>query len=317
MAGLKLVFFGTPDFAVPTLAALLEAGHDIVAVYSQPPRPAGRGKALRKSPVHDFAEGHDLPVFTPKSLKKPDEIARLSALGADAGVVVAFGQILPKAVLDAPRLGCFNVHASLLPRWRGAAPIHRAVMAGDKETGITIMQMDEGLDTGPMLLDERLAISEEDTTLSLHDPLADMGARLMVQALDDVEHNRLQPRPQPTEGVTYAAKIDKAESRIDWSRDAHEIAAMVRGLYPFPGATTTMNGERLKILVARPVERTGDALAGEVLDGGMTIACGRGALEILRIQREGRAAMDIADFLRGHRLEQGQRLGHDKSGVQG
>lgn len=316
MTGLKLIFFGTPDFAVPTLAALLDAGHDVVAVFSQPPRPAGRGKAVRKSSVHVFAETHGLPVFTPKSLKKPDEIARFAAFDADAGIVVAFGQILPKAILDAPRLGCFNVHASLLPRWRGAAPIHRAVMAGDKETGITIMQMDEGLDTGPILLEARLPIGEEDTTLSLHDRLAKMGADLMVKALDGVVNKRLQPRPQPEDGVTYAARIDKAESRIDWRRDAHEIAAKIRGLYPFPGATTTMNGTRLKILVARPVAWTGDAVAGEVLDDKMTIACGRNALKILRLQREGRAAMDTEDFLRGYQLEKGQYLGTDDPGGQ-
>ncbi|GER01551.1 methionyl-tRNA formyltransferase [Iodidimonas gelatinilytica] len=314
MAGLKLAFLGTPDFAVPTLAALLEAGHDVRAVYSQPPRPAGRGHSLRKSPVHAYAEDAGLPVFTPKRLKKPAEIEQFRALDLDAAVVVAYGQILSKDILDAPRLGCFNVHASLLPRWRGAAPIHRAIMAGDTETGISIMQMDEGLDTGPVLLMKRTPINDDDTTLSLHDRLASMGGPMMVEVLEKVALGTINAAAQPETGISYAHKIDKAEAEIDWSQDAAILARKVRGLYPFPGAYTWIKGERVKLLAARLIpQEDPNAIPGTVLDDQLTIACGNNALRLEQIQRPGRAAMDRDTFLRGFPITAGQLLTPHKS----
>ena len=303
---LRLVFMGTPDFAVPTLQALIDAGHDLVAVYTQPPRPAGRGHKLQPSPVHKLAEAHGIPVLTPRSLRKEEAQTVFAAHLADAAVVVAYGLILPAAVLAAPRLGCFNLHASLLPRWRGAAPIQRAIMAGDAETGATVMQMDEGLDTGPMLLRETLPIGPETTAGSLHDALATRGAPLMLRALEELAAGRLIPRPQPEDGVTYAEKIDKAEARIDWSRPAAELDRQIRGLSPFPGAWFEHEGERVKVLLSALAD--GQGVPGTVLDGGLSIACGAGAVRLLRLQRAGKAALDAEVFQRGRPIPAGARL---------
>ena len=302
---MRLAFMGTPDFSVPTLARLVEQGHDIVAVYSQPPRPKGRGLETEPSPVAKFAQAHGLDVRTPQSLKSSEAQAEFASVALDAAIVVAYGLLLPKAILDAPRLGCFNLHASLLPRWRGAAPIHRAVMAGDEETGVMVMRMEEGLDTGPMLMAERVRIGRK-TTGELHDELAQLGADLMVRALSALGRGGIAEHAQASEGVTYAKKITKDESRIDWSKSAREIDCLVRGLSPSPGAWSETRGERLKILYAVPVE--GRGAPGEVIDGEPTIACGEGALKLLRLQRAGRAPMDAGEFLRGFPLQQGDRL---------
>jgi methionyl-tRNA formyltransferase len=290
---MKIVFMGTPDFAVPVLDALAEA-HEIVAVYTQPPRPAGRGKADRPSPVQARAEALGLPVRHPVSLRSESAAKDFAALQPDVAVVVAYGLILPQPVLDAPRLGCLNIHASLLPRWRGAAPIHRAIMAGDAETGVCIMQMEAGLDTGPVLLREATPIGAGETTADLHDRLAAMGARLIVEAVSRLPE--LRPEPQPTEGVTYAAKIDKAEARIDWTRPAGEVDRLIRGLSPFPGAWVDIKGERVKLLRSRVVD--GSGLPGQVL-GGFTVACGSGAVEITEAQREGKRPLPAAEVLKG------------------
>jgi methionyl-tRNA formyltransferase len=289
---MKVVFMGTPDFSVPVLEALHQR-HEIVAVYCQPPRPAGRGKADRPSPVQAKAEAFGLPVRHPVSLRNPEAVAEFAALGADVAVVVAYGLILPQAVLDAPRLGCLNIHASLLPRWRGAAPIHRAIMAGDRETGICIMQMEAGLDTGPVLLREAVEIGAEETTAELHDRLSALGARLIAEALDRLP---LPAVPQATDGVTYAAKIDKVEARVDWTRPAEEVDRLIRGLSPFPGAWVEVNGERVKLLRSRLAEGKGSP--GQVLQG-FTIACGEGAVEITEAQREGKRPMPASEVLRG------------------
>ena len=289
---MKIIFMGTPDFSVPVLQALHQA-HEIVAVYCQPPRPAGRGKADRPSPVQACAEALALPVRHPVSLRNDEAVAEFAALGADVAVVVAYGLILPQAVLDAPRLGCLNIHASLLPRWRGAAPIHRAIMAGDHQTGVCIMQMEAGLDTGPVLMREAVEIGAEETTADLHDRLSALGARLIVEALDRLP---LPAVPQPADGVTYAAKIDKAEARVDWTRPAVEVDRLIRGLSPFPGASVEINGERVKLLRARLAK--GQGAPGQVL-GGFTVACGAGAVEVLEAQREGKRPMAVSDILRG------------------
>ncbi len=300
---MRVIFMGTPEFSVPVLDAL-HAVHEVVCVYCQPPRPAGRGKQERPTPVHARALELGLPVRHPASLKGADEQAVFAALRADVAVVVAYGLILPQAVLDAPVLGCLNIHASLLPRWRGAAPIHRAIMAGDAETGVCIMQMEAGLDTGPVLLREATPIGPEDTTGTLHDRLSRLGARLIVQALAGLES--LQPEPQPAAGVTYAAKIDKAEARIDWTLPAETIARLIRGLSPFPGAWCDTPDGRLKLLNAVAV--AGDGAPGTVT-GGLTIACGTGAVRITRGQREGKRPMDADDLLRGLDWPPGTRLG--------
>ncbi|MHA3976379.1 methionyl-tRNA formyltransferase [Halovulum sp. GXIMD14794] len=300
---MRLVYMGTPDFAVPALEALHAAGHEIVCVYTQPPRPAGRGKKPRPSPVQARAEVLGLPVLHPASLKGPEEQAEFAALDADLAVVAAYGLILPQAILDAPKQGCLNIHASLLPRWRGAAPIHRAIIAGDAETGVCIMRMEAGLDTGPVLSRAATPIGPEETTGDLHDRLAQIGADLVTDTLARLP---LPEEPQPEDGVTYAAKIDKAEARVDWSKPADEIARQVRGLAPFPGAWTEADGERIKLLGARPVARSGTP--GTVLDG-FTVACGTGAVEITRAQRAGRAVQDADSFLRGMPLLQGTQLG--------
>jgi len=284
---------GTPEFSVPALDALA-AAHDVVTVYCQPPRPAGRGKKDRPSPVQARAEALGIPVRHPGSLKDPAEQAAFADLGADVAVVVAYGLILPQAILDAPKHGCLNIHASLLPRWRGAAPIHRAIMAGDIDTGISIMQMDAGLDTGPVLLTETTPIGPQETTADLHDRLAAMGVRLIMRALDEIA--TLKPVPQPQSGATYAAKIDKAEARVNWARPASEVGRLIRGLSPFPGAWVEIAGERIKLLRAR--ETDGQGRPGKVLSG-FTVACGDGAVEILEAQREGKRPMTTAELLRG------------------
>ncbi len=289
---MKIVFMGTPEFSVPVLDALHQQ-HEITAVYCQPPRPAGRGKADRPSPVQARARELGLPVRHPVSLRSAEAVADFAALGADVAVVVAYGLILPQAVLDAPRLGCLNIHASLLPRWRGAAPIHRAIMAGDRETGVCIMQMEAGLDTGPVFLREGLNIGPEETTADLHDRLSALGARLILEALERLP---LPAVPQPEEGVTYAAKIDKAEARVDFTRPAVEVDRLIRGLSPFPGAWVDVKGERVKLLRSRLAE--GHGAPGEVLHG-FTIACGDGAVEVLEAQREGKRPMPAAEIQRG------------------
>ena len=298
---------GSPEFSCAPLRALIAAGHEIAAVYCQPPRPAGRGKKPRATPVHALAEDLHLPVRHPETLRIAEAQAEFTAWAADIAVVVAYGLILPQAVLDAPRLGCVNIHASLLPRWRGAAPIHRAIVAGDDETGISIMQMEAGLDTGPVLLTRTLPIGAEDTTAALHDRLSQLGAEAIVAALADFDS--LSPVPQPQEGVTYAEKIDKAEAAIDWSNDAAEIDRQIRGLSPFPGAWTTHSGRRLKFLACRRAQARPDgAAAGSAIDG-LTIACGTGAIEITELQPEGKPRMASADFLRGTDLPAGTILG--------
>jgi len=303
---MKLLFMGTPEFAVPTLNALVEAGHDIVAVYSQPPRPAGRGKKDRKSPVHERAEALGLEVRTPLTLKTEEAAAEIEAFGADAAVVVAYGQILPQPILDAPEYGCVNVHASLLPRWRGAAPIHRAIMAGDDKTGVCIMQMEAGLDTGPVLARAECAVGPNDTTASLHDALAAMGADLINGVLASFEAGTAQAEAQPEAGVTYARKIDKAEARIDWSMPASVIDRQVRGLFPFPGAWFELDGERIKVL-AGAVEAA-SAEPGVTIDDALLIGCGEGAYRLKRIQRAGKGAVDAEAFLRGKSVSKGTKV---------
>lgn len=293
---MKLIFMGTPEFSVPILRALA-AHHDILCVYCQPPRPAGRGKKDRPSPVQAAAEALNLPVRHPTSLRDPQVQADFAALKADVAVVVAYGLILPQAVLDAPAQGCLNIHASLLPRWRGAAPIHRAILAGDTETGVCIMQMEAGLDTGPVLLREITPIGPEDTTADLHDRLSVMGAREVLTALDHLSD--LAPHPQSNDGITYAAKIDKAEARIDWTLPAAQVDRQIRGLSPFPGAWCDIAGERVKLLRSRIA--TGQGAPGQVL-GGLTIACGAGAVAVTLAQREGKRPMDAGEFLRGFAL---------------
>lgn len=294
---MRLIFMGTPDFSVPVLQALVDAGHDIAAVYCQPPRPAGRGKKDRPSPVQNLAESLGLPVRHPVSLKAPAEQDALSELNAEAAVVVAYGLILPPAILNAPVKGCLNIHASLLPRWRGAAPIHRAIMAGDRETGICIMQMDEGLDTGPVLLRASTPIGESETTGELHDRLSGMGAELIVEALARLD--TLTPMSQPTDGVTYAAKIDKSEARVDWSRPASEVARHINGLSPFPGAWVEIGAERIKLLQASATQQSGEP--GQHL-GGFCIACNSGSVQVNIAQRQGKRAMPVAEILRGLEL---------------
>ncbi|MCA0963616.1 methionyl-tRNA formyltransferase [Salipiger bermudensis] len=302
---MRVIFMGTPDFSVPVLDALVEAGHEIAAVYCQPPRPAGRGKKDRPTPVHARAEALGLEVRHPVSLKPAEEQARFAELKADIAVVVAYGLILPQAILDAPAKGCLNIHASLLPRWRGAAPIHRAILSGDAQTGICIMQMEAGLDTGPVLLREATEIGAEETTGELHDRLSAMGADLIVQALSQLDG--LTPEVQPEEGVTYAQKIDKVEAAVDWSRPAEEISRQIRGLAPFPGAWTTLGEHRIKLLGARVFD--GQGAPGTALDDGFTIACGAGAVQVTRAQRAGKGAQDAETFLRGMAIPQGVTLG--------
>jgi methionyl-tRNA formyltransferase len=303
---MRLVFMGTPDFAVPALRALIAAGHDIAAAYCQPPRPAGRGNKLTPSPVQQAAVAAGVAVRHPISLKDEGEQAAFAALGVDAAVVVAYGLLLPKAVLAAPRLGCFNLHASLLPRWRGAAPIHRALLAGDSETGIAVMGMEAGLDTGPIWLERRLPIGPRATVAELHDNLAALGAALIVEALPGIAAGTLHPRAQATEGVTYAKKIEKSEGHIDWTRPAAELDRLVRALGHSPGCWFGLGGERIKVLAAAPA--TGSGPPGTLLDRQITVACGDGALRLATVQRAGRAPVAAEAFLNGTQLAPGDRL---------
>jgi methionyl-tRNA formyltransferase len=307
---LNIVFMGTPDFAVPVLEAILNAGHHVVAVYSQPPRPAGRGMSEKPSPVQRFAQAKDLRVLTPLNFKSEVDRAAFAALNADAAVVVAYGLILPEAVLAAPRLGCFNVHASKLPRWRGAAPIQRAIMAGDTETAVMVMRMDRGLDTGPVCLGREIAISETMTAGELHDILAAAGAQVMVDALASLETGALKPVAQSEAGVTYAAKIGKSETRIDFTGDATAVANHIRGLSPFPGAwyETQLNGRLERIKVLRAIAVAGQGSPGMVLGHELTVACGTGAVRLLELQRAGKKAVTAAEFLRGFNIRPGDKL---------
>ncbi len=311
---MRLAFMGTPAFAVSCLSEIVAAGHEIAAVYTQPPRPAGRGKRERKSPVHDLADSLALPVRTPARMKAAEAIAAFQALELDAAIVVAYGQILTQAVLDAPRLGCFNLHASLLPRWRGAAPIQRAIMAGDTVTGVQVMRMEAGLDTGPVLLSETVTIAPDDTAGSLHDKLAQVGAQLLPRALGALERGAATETPQAEDGVTYAHKIEKAEARIDWSRSAIELDRHIRGLSPSPGAwfemVTDRGPSRVKALGCTPAESADAAGAapGVTLDDALLIACGQGALRLTVVQREGKTAQSAAEFLHGVPSPKGTRF---------
>ena len=298
---MRVIFMGTPEFSVPVLDALVDAGHDIVCVYCQPPRPAGRGKKDRQTPVHERAVALGIDVRHPTSLKTPDALADFQALDADVAVVVAYGLILPQAILDAPKQGCLNIHASLLPRWRGAAPIHRAIMAGDARTGVCIMRMEAGLDTGPVLRCAEVEIGQKDTTADLHDRLSHLGAAEIVKALQQIAD--LQVVPQHENGVTYAAKIDKAEAQIDWSKPAVEVDRLIRGLSPFPGAWTEQNGTRIKILASQL--STGAGPVGTVLRDPLRVVCGDGAVELIRLQRAGKGVQDAATFLNGWPIDAG------------
>jgi len=308
---LRIIFMGTPDFAVPTLRAILEAGHEVVAVYSQPPRAAGRGMALRKSPVQQAAEETGLAVLTPERLKSAEEPARFGSLTPDVAVVVAYRLILPKPILDAPKYGALNLHASLLPRWRGAAPINRAIMAGDTETGVAVMRITEGLDAGPVCLEARAPIGADETAGELHDALATRGARLMVHALSALEGGGLDCRPQAEGGVTYAEKIDPAETRIDWSRPAREVHNLIRGLSPYPGAwfEIDLNGKPERIKALRSTLANGSGAPGLALDNKLTIACGEGAVRLVEVQRAAKRPMSADDFLRGAAIAPGTVLG--------
>lgn len=307
---LRVVFMGTPDFAVPSLSELLASGYDVVRVYTQPPRPAGRGKKLTKSPVHQFAEIMGIPVETPEKFRKSGVIDGLEALDADVACVVAYGQILPQRALDAPRLGCLNLHGSLLPRWRGAAPVQRAIMAGDNQTGVQIMQMAAGLDTGDILLSETVPISATDTAGSLSETLSRIGAGLWPRALAALERGGLTPTPQTGE-PTYAHKIDKAEARLDWTRPARDLDCHIRGLAPFPGAWCEIDGVRVKVHLAAAEDGSGgdgSGEAGTVLDESGLIACGKGCLRLLSVQPAGKGKMSFADYAKGRPLPIGTRL---------
>jgi methionyl-tRNA formyltransferase len=303
---MRLVFMGTSDFAVPCLAALLAAGHEVACVYTQPPRGAGRGMKTRPSPVQAFAEDRGLDVKAPATLKDTSEQSAFRDLDADAAVVVAYGLILPPPVLAAPRLGCINVHASLLPRWRGAAPIQRAILAGDDEAGVSIMQMDDGLDTGPVLATRAVPIAPDTTGGSLHDELAALGAEVLPDILADLDAGRLTPRPQPAKGVIYAEKLIPADGRLDWCRPAVELARTVRAFDPWPGAWFDHDGSRIKVLAARNADGSGEP--GTILDDALTVACGDGALAVTRAQRPGKGAMEASAFLRGYALPMGTVL---------
>jgi methionyl-tRNA formyltransferase len=307
---LRLIFMGTPDFAVPTLLELVAHGHEIAAVYTRMAKPAGRGMKLQPSPVEQEARRLGIPVATPATLKTAEAAAEFRTHHAEAAVVVAYGMILPQAILDAPPLGCFNLHASLLPRWRGAAPINRAIMAGDAETGVMVMKMDAGLDTGDVAMAERLSITDAMTAADLHDALAPLGGDLMVRAMGALERGKLQLTRQSDQGVTYAAKIEKAEARIDWSKPAHAVLRHVHGLSPFPGAwcEIPIEGEQVRVKILRCAKADGSGVPGDVLDDHLTVACKEGALRILELQRAGKAPMKAEDFLRGTPLKPGVRV---------
>ena len=307
----RLVFMGTAAFAVPSLHALAASRHEVVAVYTQPARPAGRGLRLHPSPVQSAAEALAIPVRAPARLRDPADQAAFAALHADLAVVAAYGLILPKAILDAPRLGCINLHASLLPRWRGAAPIQRALLAGDPETGVTIFQMEPSLDTGPLIASHSIPISDRSTTASLHDELAEVAAGMVVPAVDDLAAGRAQPVPQPDAGVTYAAKIEKAEGWFDWTRPAEALERQLRALHPWPGCWTELDDQTLRVLAGRPVPcgRDHGHVPGAVLDERLSVVCGEGCLELTSVQRPGGRPMPAQAFLRGFPVPVGTRLG--------
>jgi methionyl-tRNA formyltransferase len=304
---LRLIFMGTPDFSVPTLAAIADAGHEIAAVYTREPKPAGRrGLELQNTPVAREAEKRGFPVLTPATLKTPEALDTFRAHKADAAVVVAYGLLLPKVILEAVPLGCFNIHASLLPRWRGAAPINRAIMAGDAESGVMVMRMEEGLDTGPVAMTARVPIGADMTAGDLHDELSQQGALLITPALEKLEQGTLTLTPQAREGVTYAAKIDKNETRIDWQKPWQDVHNHIRGLSPFPGAWCEFEGQRLRIL--RTTRGEGSSAPGKVLDDKLTIACGDGAIRIVELQRAGKGVVTAEEFLRGAKIAPGTML---------
>lgn len=307
MPVLKLAFLGTADFSVPALKALAATDHEIAAVYTQPPRPAGRGRKERRTPVHTCADELGLRVTTPASLRDGDEQAAFAALGLDAAVVVAYGLILPSPILEAPRLGCLNIHPSLLPRWRGAAPVARAILAGDKETGVSIIRMDEGVDTGPILAQQRFAMPPRATTGGFEADLAEQGAQMLIETLNGYAAGAIDPVPQGEDGATYAHKFDKQDGHIDWTRPAEAIDRQVRAFSPWPGAWFDLGDSTVRLLESDPVERSG--APGTLMDNGFTVACGEGALSLTKVQRAGKAAMDGADFLRGARLTPGTVLG--------
>ncbi len=307
---LRLIFMGTPEFAVPTLLELVAHGHEIAAVYTRAAKPAGRGMKLQPTPVEQEARRLGIPVVTPTTLKTPEALEEFRAHDADAAVVVAYGMILPQAILDTPKLGCFNLHASLLPRWRGAAPINRAIMAGDAETGVMVMKMDAGLDTGDVAMAERMAITDTMTADDLHDALARLGGDLMVRAIGALERGMLQLTKQSEQGVSYAAKIDKAEARIDWAKPSRAVLRHIHGLSPFPGAWCEMpiEGQPMRVKILRCAMAEGTGAAGELLDDHLTFACGEGALRVLELQRAGKAPMKAEEFLRGTPLKPPTRL---------
>lgn len=311
MEPLRIIYLGTPDFAVPPLSEIVADGHDVLAVYSQPPRRAGRGMATRKSPAQAFAEEAGIPSFTPATLKNPEIQQQFYAHDADVAVVAAYGLLLPKPILEAPQYGCLNIHASLLPRWRGAAPINRAIMAGDRTTGVAIMQMEEGLDTGPVCLGERITIGTDMTAGELHDELSLLGGRLISRALAQLSEGNLTFRPQPKLGVTYASKLTKEEQRIDWSRPAQQVHNQIRGLSPSPGAwfEALLSGRRERIKVLRSVIVQGHGESGTLLDSQLTVACGQQAVRLTRVQRAGKKPMLGAEFLRGFPLAKGTHFG--------
>ncbi len=308
---LRIAFMGTPEFSVPTLVELIGQGHEIAAVYTQPPRPAGRGMDEKKSPMHEKAETFGIPVFTPTSFRNESVLAEFRELNADVAVVIAYGLILPEAALNAPQHGCYNGHASLLPRWRGAAPIQRALMAGDAETGTMVMKMEAGLDTGPVAMAERIRISENMTAGELHDRLATTTADLMVRAMGALERGSLELVPQSEEGVTYAHKIEKSESRVDWSKPAQEVHNHIRGLSPFPGAWCEMDigGKPARVKILRSEMTSGSGAPGAILDNDLSIACGDGAVRLVTLQRSGKQVQNAKEFLRGNRIEAGEVLG--------
>jgi methionyl-tRNA formyltransferase len=312
MASMRLVFMGTPEIAVPSLSALIEGGYEIACVYSQPPRPSGRGHRVTPTPVHRFSEERGIPVLTPDNFKSPDAVSDFAEFNADLVVVMAYGLILPKEVLQAPRLGCINIHVSLLPRWRGAAPIQRAIMAGDDETGVTIMQMDEGLDTGPILRQDRVRIVQETTAESLHDELAQVGALSACGALTDLQSGSIKPVAQAAEGATYAAKITRNEGFLDWHQSAIDVERRIRALNPWPGTWFERDGERIRILSAEAAEGNGNA--GTILNQSAVIACGEGAIRPLVMQRPGKSATDTEAFLRGYDLPAGTILQSSQGG---
>ena len=307
---LRLIFMGTPEFAVPTLLELVAHGHEIAAVYTRAPKPGGRGMKLQATPVEQEARRLGIPVLTPTTLKTPEALEEFRTHNPDAAVVVAYGMILPQAILDAPKFGCFNLHASLLPRWRGAAPINRAVMSGDAETGVMVMKMDVGLDTGDVAMAERLTIADKMTASDVHDALARLGADLMVRAMAALERGALQLTKQSEAGVTYAAKIEKAEAKIDWNRPAHDVLRHIHGLSPFPGAWSEvlLDGEAVRLKILRCEPATGSGAPGTLLDDQLTIACANGAIRVIELQRAGKAPMKTAEFLRGTLLKPGARF---------